>query len=76
MFQNHRIREIISQKTCYNKSMNTQERRKKVERAIANQRLEGLSISNYTRSVLDDYVSGKISAHEAAQRVYSHYGAK
>lgn len=56
--------------------MNTKERRQKVEQAIANQRLEGLSVSKYTSSVLDEYASGKISAHEAAQRVYARYGVK
>ena len=56
--------------------MEIQERRRKVVQAIANERLEGLSVSKYTRSILDDYVSGKISAHEAAQRVYTRYGAK
>ena len=56
--------------------MDTQERRWKATQAIANERLEGLTISSFARSVLDDYVSGKISAHEAAQRVYTHYGAR
>ena len=56
--------------------METAKRRKKVERAIANERLEGLSVSKTTRKVLDDYIVGKLSAEEAAEQVFSRYGAK
>ena len=56
--------------------METSKRQKKVERAIANERLEGLSVSKYTRKVFNDYVAGKISAKEAAEQVFSRYGVK
>ena len=56
--------------------MKIQERRKKVERAIANERLEGLNVSTSTRNIFDDYISGKISAKQAAKRVYAQYGVK
>ena len=56
--------------------MEVHERRWKVVQAIANEKLEELSISNFTMRVLDDYVSGKITVHEAAQIVNAHYGAE
>lgn len=58
----------------YNRYMET--RREKVKQAIANEKLEGLSISENTKKTLDEYVVGKISAKEAAQQVYSRYGVK
>lgn len=51
-------------------------RKEKVKQAIANEQLEGLSVSKNTRKTLDEYVAGKISAKEAAQQVYARYGVK
>ena len=62
--------------TCYDIFMEIHERRWKVAQAIANERLEGLSISDFTMRVLDDYISGKITAHEAARIVNARYGAE
>lgn len=56
--------------------MTAEEREDKVKQAIANGKLEGLSISKDTRETLDEYVAGKISAKEAARQVYSRYGVK
>ena len=53
-----------------------EDRKEKVKQAIANEKLEGLNISNTTKKTLDEYVAGKISAKEAAQQVYSRYGVK
>lgn len=51
-------------------------RKKRVEQAIANQRLEGLTVSEFTKSVLNDYAEGKISIEEAKKKVFTHYGVK
>ncbi len=51
-------------------------RKEKVKQAIANEKLEGLHISQSTKKTLDEYIAGKISAKEAAQQVYSRYGVK
>lgn len=53
-----------------------EKREEKVKQAIANEKLEGLSISKETKKVLDEYVVGKISAKEAAEQVYARYGVK
>lgn len=53
-----------------------EERRKKVEQAIANEKLEGLNVSFATRKVMDDYIAGKMTAAEAAEQVNARYGAK
>lgn len=45
-------------------------RKEKVKQAIANEKLEGLNISKNTKKTLDEYVAGKISAKEAAQRTF------
>ena len=49
-------------------------RKEKVKQAIANEKLERLSISKSTRKTLDEYIAGKLSAKEAAQQVYTRYG--
>lgn len=51
-------------------------RKEKVKQAIANEKLEGLSVSKNTKKTLDEYIVGKISAKEAAQQVYARYGVK
>ena len=60
---------------CYNIAiMTAEERQKQVDDAIANEKLEGLEVSSYTRKVMDDYVAGKVTAKQAAEQVYSRYG--
>ena len=54
--------------------MTSEERRIAVEQAIANQRLEGAEVSPETLKTMDDYIAGKITAEEAAERVYARYG--
>lgn len=56
--------------------MVTLSKKERVNQAIANERLEGLSVSKTTRRVLNDYATGKISAKEAAEQVFSRYGVK
>lgn len=56
--------------------MEQKQREEKVRQAIANERLEGLSVSKDTQRVLDDYIVGKVSAKEAARQVFTRYGAK
>lgn len=51
-------------------------RKEKVKQAIANERLEGIGISNSTKKTLNEYAAGKISAKEAAKQVYARYGVK
>lgn len=53
-----------------------EERKQKVKQAIANERLEGLKISQHAQKSLNDYIVGKVSADEAAQQVFTRYGAK
>lgn len=56
----------------YNTDMEAQ--KEKVKQAIANEKLEALSISKNTKKTLDNYIAGKVSAKEAANQVYSRYG--
>lgn len=60
----------------YDVSMEKLDRKERVRQAIANERLEGLTVSRATRRTLDDYANGKISAEEAADQVFSRYGVK
>lgn len=55
--------------------MNKTERQFTVNQAIANERLEGLKVSASARKITNDYVAGKVSAKEAAQKIRAHYGA-
>lgn len=54
--------------------MTAEERKQKVQQAIANEELEGLTVPPETRKALDDYVSGKMTLEEASAQVYSRYG--
>ena len=56
--------------------MDRLQREEKVRQAVANERLEGLSISEEAQKNLDDYVAGRVSAEEAAQQVFARYGVK
>lgn len=51
-------------------------RKEKVKQAIANEKIEGLNISKDTEKTLDNYITGKVSAKEAAQQVFARYGVK
>ena len=60
----------------YNLPMEKLDRKERVRQAIANERLEALSVSRATRRTLNDYATGKISAEEAAEQVFSRYGVR
>ncbi len=49
-------------------------RKRVVEQAIANERLEGLQVSKESQRIADIYIIGKISSKEAAKRIRAHYG--
>jgi len=53
----------------------TQNRKKIVNQAIANERLEGLKVSRESRKIADNYVVGKASAKQAAAKIKARYGA-
>lgn len=56
--------------------MTIENRQRKVAQAIANEELEGLTVSFAARKVLDEYIAGRMTAKQAAQQVYSRYGVK
>lgn len=60
----------------YNKGMNkvTENRRKLVKQAVANEKLEGLKVSTESRKIADNYVAGKASAKQAATKIRARYG--
>jgi len=49
-------------------------RTRQVEQAIANQRLDGLVVSEEAKRIADNYVVGKVSAQEAAQKIRDRFG--
>jgi hypothetical protein len=52
-----------------------QKRKEVVKQAIANERLEGLKVSKESQKIADNYVVGKMTAKEAAQKIRARYGA-
>lgn len=62
---------------CYNKAMNSpvEKRKMTVRQAIANERLEGLKVSRESQKIADNYIVGKASAKQAAQKIRARYGA-
>jgi len=50
------------------------ERQKRVTRAVANARLEGLRVSEESQRLADNYVVGKASARQAADKIRRRYG--
>jgi hypothetical protein len=51
----------------------TQKRKRIVEQAIANERLEGLKVSNESQKIASSYVIGKASAKQAAVKIRARY---
>lgn len=49
-------------------------RRNIVKQAVANERLEGLKISQESRKIADRYIVGEVSAQEAAKKIRARYG--
>jgi len=56
-------------------SLPIQKRRKIVNQAVANEKLEGLVVSNETRKIADNYIVGKASAKAVASKIKARYGA-
>jgi hypothetical protein len=56
--------------------MNTpaRQREKTVKQAIANEKLEGLKVSQETRKIANNYVTGKASAKSVAAKIRARYG--
>lgn len=52
----------------------TENRRKVVKQAVANERLEGLKVSDETKKIADNYIVGKASAKQAATKIRARYG--
>lgn len=52
----------------------TQRRKKIVKQAVANQKLEGLKVSQESLKIADSYVVGKASAKEVAAKIRTRYG--
>lgn len=52
----------------------TQKRKNTVKQAIANERLEGLKVSEETKKIADNYIIGKMTAKEAAKKIRARYG--
>lgn len=49
-------------------------RKKSVRRAVANERLEGLKVSKDSLKIADNYIAGKASAKQAAEKIRARYG--
>lgn len=45
-----------------------------VKQAVANQRLEGLVVSEDAKRIADNYIADKASAKEAAQKIRDRFG--
>lgn len=56
--------------------MTRKEREFAVKQAIANEELEGLTVSKEAKQVASNYVAGKISAKQAARQIRARYGIK
>jgi len=52
----------------------SQKRIKVVNRAIANERLEGLKVSKESRKIADNYIVGKATAKQTAAKIRARYG--
>ena len=54
--------------------MDKKARQQVVKQAIANERLEGLEVTKETKKIANDYIAGKLSAKEAANKIRARYG--
>ena len=61
-----------------NKSADASVKKRKniVKQAIANQHLEGLTVSRESRKIADEYVAGKLTARQAADKIRAQYGVR
>lgn len=53
----------------------SKKRKNTVKQAIANERLEGLKVSKESKKIADNYITGKVSAKEAAKKIRARYGS-
>jgi hypothetical protein len=51
-----------------------QKRKKLVKQAVANERLEGLKVSKESEKIAGNYIAGKASAKQAAEKIRARYG--
>jgi hypothetical protein len=60
----------------YNIDMSKADAKRKniVKQAIANERLEGLKVSEESKRIADNYIVGKVTAKEAAKKIRARYG--
>lgn len=49
-------------------------RRRIVNQAVANEKLEGLKVSRETKKIADNYITGKASAKAVAAKIRARYG--
>jgi hypothetical protein len=52
-----------------------QKRKKIVKQAVANERLEGLKVSKESQKIANNYIVGKASAKQVAQKIRARYGS-
>jgi len=55
-------------------STSVQKRKKIVKQAVANERLEGLKVSKESQKIAGNYIVGKASAKQAAEKIRARYG--
>jgi hypothetical protein len=55
-------------------STTAKQRKKRVDQAVANEKLEGLKVSRESRKIADKYVVGKASAKSVAAKIRARYG--
>ena len=58
----------------YNSGMEKKNRERIVNQAVANERLEGLDVSENAKKIAGDHVAGKISLKEATRKIRARYG--
>jgi hypothetical protein len=56
------------------KNTPSQRRKKVVQQAIANEKLDGLQVSKESKTIDDTYMVGKASAKHAAAAIRARYG--
>ena len=52
----------------------SKDREQSVKQAVANEKLEGLSVSPEARKIADNYIVGKASASSVAAKIRARYG--
>lgn len=70
------MRDFFEGFLLYNIDMSKADAKRKniVKQAIANERLEGLKVSEESKRIADNYIVGKVTAKEAAKKIRARYG--